>query len=181
MKPATAERLFWLFGWAYDFSKIATLVLVLALIVHYFFLSILIVRGESMMPNYVDGEVLVVDKVSYRLDGPKRGDAVAMFFPGEAERRFIKRVIGLPGETVAIRNSEVFINDQKLDEDYLPDELTTFPDLERKLSSADYFVMGDNRPNSSDSRAWGTVPERFILGKVGVRLVNLPAAESKSN
>lgn len=174
MKTSFIERIYWFFGWTYDFTKLATYLLAFILVVHYFFVSILVVRGESMVPNFIDGEVLLVNKISYWTGKPERGDAVAMYFPGESERRFIKRVVALPGETIKISAGKVYLNGKIFNETYLPAQLETAPDLERKLSAAEYFVMGDNRGASSDSRSWGTVPESFIIGKVANRLFNLP-------
>ncbi|MBI4948192.1 signal peptidase I [Candidatus Berkelbacteria bacterium] len=179
MKTSLLERTYWFFGWTYDFTKLATYLLALILVVHYFFISILVVRGESMFPNFVDGEVLLVDKLSYWTGKPERGDAVAMYFPGESQRRFIKRVVALPGETIKITGGKVYLNGKLFIEGYLSQDLQTLPDLERKLADAEYFVMGDNRNASSDSRSWGTVPESFIIGKVGARLFNLPVSKSE--
>lgn len=173
MREGTAEKLFWFSGWLYDFSKYATLLLAVGLITHYFFYSVLVVRGESMLPNYQDGNVVLVNKIAYQLGNPERGDVVAMFFPGEKSKRFIKRVIGLPGETVRVNAGAVFVNDAPLPEIYLTADLQTLPDLERTLTSDEYFVMGDNRPNSSDSRAWGPVPESFILGKADAKVMTI--------
>jgi signal peptidase I len=168
------ERLFWLSGWAYDFSKVATLLLLLGLFCHYYLFTVLIVRGQSMFPTYHDGEVLSVNKVAYVVGAPHRGDVVAMYFPGETEKRFIKRVIALPGETITIFQGHVFINNQPLTESYLNPSVVTVPDQKRTLVDGEYFVMGDNRANSSDSRAWGTVPESFIIGKAISRIGKLP-------
>lgn len=176
MREGIADRLFWFSGWLYDFSKLATILLVVGLIVHYFFYSVLVVRGASMEPNYHDGQVLAVSKITYQIDNPKRGDVVAMFFPGETDKRFIKRVIGLPGETVVVSDGHVYIDGQVLPEAYLPSGLVTVPELTRQLSSDEYFVLGDNRTNSSDSRAWGPVPESFIIGKAALPLFSIGAS-----
>ncbi len=168
-RPSTtlSERLFWFSGWVYDFSKVATLLLVIGLTIHYFFFTILVVRGKSMLPTYHDGQILTVNKIAYLIDHPHRGDVIAMYFPGETEKRFIKRIIALPGEKIQILGGQVLVNDKVLDESYLPDGLTTQPDMDRLLVAGEYFAMGDNRQNSSDSRAWGPVPESFIVGKAG--------------
>lgn len=126
-----------------------------------------------MEPNYVDGDMLLVDKISYQAGNPKRGDVVAMFFPGESSKRFIKRVIGLPGEKVKIADSKLYINGKIITESYLPRATVTLPNLERQLTLDEYFVAGDNRSNSSDSRAWGPVPESYIVGKASKQLFNL--------
>ncbi len=173
IKQTTSDRVFWVAGWTYDFSRIATILLLVGLITHYFFYSVMIVRGRSMEPNYVDGHVLMINKIAYQLGSPARGDVIAMYFPGETEKRFVKRVIALPGETVAVTNGKTTVNGEPLDEAYLPEDLETVPDLNRTLQSGEFFVMGDNRPFSSDSRAWGAVPSSFIIGKVGSPLFKL--------
>lgn len=147
--------------------------LLIGLITHYFFYSVMIVRGKSMEPNFVDGQVLVINKIAYHLGSPARGDVIAMYFPGETEKRFIKRIIALPGETVAVKDGKTYLNGQPLDEAYLPKDLETMPDLNRTLQRGEYFVMGDNRPFSSDSRAWGAVPSSFVVGRVGNSLFQL--------
>ncbi len=176
IRQPISERLYWISGWAYDFSKVATLLLLVGLFCHYYLFTVLIVRGESMYPTYKDGEVLSVNKVAYVVGSPGRGDVVAMFFPGETQKRFIKRVIGLPGETVTVFQGHVYINNQPLGESYLAEEVLTVPDQKRVLVAGEYFVMGDNRGNSSDSRSWGPVPESFIIGRTVGRLGSLQSS-----
>lgn len=173
MKKNILEKLFWYSGWFYDFTKYATLVVVFCVIVHYFFVSVLVIRGASMYPNYQDGYLMLVNKISYFTDDPERGDVVGMFFPGETDKRFIKRVIGLPGETIRISQGRVYINNQLLEENYLDSTIFTSPSLERTLQAGEYFVMGDNRNESSDSRAWGPVPRSFIVGKATERIISV--------
>lgn len=174
-KTQILEKFFWFSGWAYDFTKVATIFLAIGLIAHYFFFSLLVVRGKSMEPNYIDGEILGINKLTYQISSPQRGDVIAMFFPGETEKRFIKRVVALPNETVTITSGEIYINGQLLPEEYLPSQITTLPELERSLVDGEYFVLGDNRPASSDSRAWGVVPESFIIGRITDRIAELPS------
>jgi signal peptidase I len=131
------------------------------------------VVGSSMTPTLENGEFLVVNKLDYRLHQPQRGDIIVFTDPVSPDRKLIKRVIGLPGETIEITNGEVLINQQLLDEPYLEDPgnssrpATILPDGE-------YFVLGDNRNNSSDSRSWGTLPRDRIVGKA--RLAYWPPA-----
>lgn len=181
MKGRVSERLFWISGWAYDFSKIATIILLLGLLTHYFFFSVLIVRGRSMEPNYHDGDVLLINKISYYLNNPSRGDVIAMFFPGETEKRFIKRLVGLPGEAIAVTDGRLELAGRPMAESYLADGTLTTPDSARTLGAGDYFVLGDNRSVSSDSRAWGPVPEAFLIGKITGRLGHLPTKADRTN
>lgn len=179
MKRQSIERVFWITGWIYDFSKIATILLVVGLLTHYFFVTVLVVRGESMLPNYTDGEVLTVNKITYRFSQPLRGDVVAMYWPGETEKRFVKRIVGLPGETVRVDDGQVYINNALITESYLESDVTTSSEIVRVLQNNEYFVLGDNRSASSDSRAWGPVPKTFLIGKVGTEIFRLPAANAQ--
>ncbi len=141
----------------------------------FFFVYLLImrphkIRGQSMHPNFPDGEYLLTQKVSYYLEDPKRGDVVVFKPPISEEDEFIKRIIGLPGDIVSVKGGKVFVNDNELQEAYLKDIYTSggyFLDEgeEFKVPEGQYFTMGDNRPHSSDSRAWGPVSKSAISGK----------------
>ena len=144
----------------------------------FFFVYLLIMRphkikGQSMHPNFPDSEYLLTEKVTYYLRDPERGDVV-VFTPPVSEDEFIKRVIGLPGETVMLRDGRVYINDALLDEPYLAADLRTdegqfLQEGESHLvPEGQYFVMGDNRPHSSDSRAWGPIFKKPISGRAWV-------------
>jgi len=122
------------------------------------------VVGTSMHPTLADGEFLVVNKLGYRLHQPQRGDIIVFRDPYSPDRKLIKRVIGLPGESVEIRDGQVLINDQILDEPYL-DEAGSSARAAAAIGDDEYFVLGDNRNNSSDSRSWGTLPRAGIVGK----------------
>ena len=128
-----------------------------------------------MEPNFHDADYLIVDELSYRFRQPERGEVIVFNYPLDTTKRFIKRVIGLPGETVRIDGGSVTIStvDGKtmiLDETYIPANLKA-PDMATyKLGEGQYFVLGDNRPYSSDSQDWGDVPQRDIIGKVEFRL-----------
>jgi signal peptidase I len=132
------------------------------------------IKGDSMQPNFPNGEYLLTDKVSYRFNQPSRGDVIVFEAPGENGDEFIKRVIGLPGETVSIHNNHVYINNQLLTEDYIADALTTqggpflADNQEITVPSDNVFVLGDNRPASSDSRRWGYVPFKSITGRAWI-------------
>ena len=129
------------------------------------------IKGDSMQPNYPNGEFLLTDKVTYRFNPPQRGDVIVFKAPVNEEDDYIKRIIGLPGETVSIKNGHVYINGKMLEENYLASTLYTsgglfLPnDKEVVVPQDHFFVLGDNRPYSSDSRAWGFVPRQNIIGR----------------
>lgn len=126
-----------------------------------------------MEPNFHDYEYLVIDELSYRFHQPTRTDVVVMHDPMDPKQYFIKRVIGEPGETVSVHNGKVFINDEALDESaYLDPSVKTQTltgDMTVTLGSHEYFVMGDNRPASYDSRRFGAVDASLLVGRVWVR------------
>jgi len=122
------------------------------------------IEGYSMEPNFHDGQYLIVDKVSYRLHTPERGDVIVFQYPRAPQRDFIKRVIGLPGEKVEIRRGVVFVNNRRLEEPYGPNP-GSYSWGPQVVPNDDYFVLGDNRDNSSDSHTWGMLPRQNIVGK----------------
>ncbi len=136
-----------------------------------------VVEGTSMVPQLHDGERLLVNKLIYykfksvSWGHIERGDIVVFWYPNDPDKSYVKRVIGLPGETVELRSGKVFINDKPLEENYLDiDHNKNHPTVSPKqVSDHYYFVMGDNRDNSSDSRNWGLVPEKYIYGKAFFR------------
>ncbi len=167
----------------FEIVKIAVIAFVIVAPIRYFLFQPFIVSGASMDPNFATGDYLIVDEISYRFFDPQRGDVVvfnAGFIKdpsgqyGYAGQRFIKRVIGLPGETVDITNGEVeIIKDGKttiLDEKYLPNDLKTIGEINMTLKTDEYFVLGDNRQYSYDSRAWGVVLRKDIIGKAFLRI-----------
>lgn len=147
----------------------------------FFFVYLLIMRphkikGQSMQPNYPDGEYLLTEKVTYYLNSPTRGDVVVLTPPPNVSEtdEFIKRIIGLPGEKVMVKGGHVYINNKVLDEPYLATTLYTNPGdfllegQEYTVPDGKYFVMGDNRPNSSDSRYWGPITKSEITGRAWI-------------
>jgi signal peptidase I len=132
------------------------------------------IKGDSMQPNYPDGEFLLTDKVTYRFGEPKRGDVVVFQAPNIPEEEYIKRIIGLPGETVSVKDGGVYVNGERLNETYLTSTLYTSSGVfategkELIVPADNYFVLGDNRPASSDSRAWGFVSAEKINGRAWV-------------
>ncbi len=139
-----------------------------------------VVSGSSMVPNFHDHEYLVVDKISYRFNEPTRGDVIVFHYPKDTSQYFIKRIIGLPGEKVAIENGKVKIFNSEhpegsiISEAYLPSNDITFgKDEIVSLGDNEYFVLGDNRLASSDSRVWGILPKHDIVGKAFLRALPL--------
>lgn len=145
------------------------IVLIIGLLFRALIVQPFIVDGASMETNFHDKEVMLVDKISYRFDYLKRGDIIIFQAPKNPQFDYIKRIVAMPGEKVAIVSGKVYINDHLLDEPYLTPGTQTLartdPPLSDTLGPNEYFVMGDNRNNSSDSREWGSVPSINIIGK----------------
>ncbi len=160
-----------------DLVKVFLISLAIILPVRYFVAQPFIVSGSSMEPNFYTGEYLIINELAYHLHSPERGDIIVFKYPKDNTQYFIKRVIGLPGETVRIEDNKVIVINKEnpkgfiLEEKYLPPGDTTFPvgDNTTILGDDEYYVLGDNRLASSDSRFWGPVPSYDIIGKVFVR------------
>jgi signal peptidase I len=128
------------------------------------------VDGLSMAPTLEDHDRLIVNKLVYTLGEPRPGDIVMLYYPVDPEKMFVKRVIAKEGDTVQIVDGRVYVNDLPLHDDYVPEEFRSHENWGPSTVQAGYyFVMGDHRNNSSDSRHWGPVPKKYIVGKVGVR------------
>jgi signal peptidase I len=136
-----------------------------------FGLQVTRVDGLSMAPTLEDHDRLIVNKLVYQLESPRPGDIVTLYYPLNPEQLFVKRVIAKEGETVRIVDGQVYVNDVPLCDDYVSAEFRSHDDWgPRVVQQGYYFVMGDHRNNSSDSREWGPVPKKYIVGKVKVRL-----------
>ncbi len=124
------------------------------------------VDGSSMQPGLHTGEYVLVNKLAYLFHGPERGDVIVFHYPLDPSQDFIKRVIGLPGDKIVVNPTQVFVNGVQLHEPYIetPENVT----ITITLKAGQYFVMGDNRPNSDDSRSWGPLPANYIIGKATV-------------
>lgn len=162
----------------WEFLKIVVIAALIVLPIRYFIFQPFIVKGESMAPNFQTGDYLIIDEISYIISNPERGDVVVLKYPLDTRQRFIKRVIGLPGETVDIKegkitiskNGETFVLEEKK---YLFDLKATDDNLTIALKENQYFVLGDNRPFSYDSRRWGALPRKDIIGKAVFRVLPL--------
>jgi len=128
------------------------------------------VDGLSMAPTLEDHDRLIVNKLVYELGEPRPGDIVMLYYPLNPEKMFVKRVIAREGDTVRIVDGRVYVNDIPLHDEYVPAEFRSHDDWgPQVIQQGYYFVMGDHRNNSSDSRHWGPVPKKYIVGKVKVR------------
>ncbi len=163
-----------------DLTETIVIGLSIFLVVYLFFMQPHQVNGQSMVPSFLSGEYVLTDKVSYRVGNPERGDVAVFHAPEGAQCPagtgcdFIKRVLGLPGDTIEVRNDSVIVNGSPLTEPYIPEEYETLPGAYTKdrivtLGPDEYFMVGDNRPYSSDSRAWGPVQKSEIVGKAFFR------------
>lgn len=167
-KPRRAESLRGL-------MRFALIVLAIVVPIRLFVAQPFIVSGASMLPTFYHGEYLIIDELSYRFMEPKRGDVIIFSYPLNPRRFYIKRIIGLPGENVELNGSRVIIHGQENDEGLsLIEPYVAWPSdgLIRtyRLDQNEYFVMGDNRSMSSDSRVWGPLNTRFIKGRPVIRL-----------
>ena len=158
-----------------ELLKFAVIAVIIVVPVRLWVAQPFIVSGASMEPTFDTGQYLIVDEFSYHFDAPQRGDVIIFRYPKDPSQFFIKRIIGLPGETVRISQGEVYVTKTDgttlhLDESYVVNK-GNGQDMSTTLGPADYFVMGDNRPESSDSRIWGTVPKANIVGRAFVRLL----------
>jgi signal peptidase I len=140
---------------------------VLALTVHLFLAQATVVYGQSMEPSLFQLQRLIVDKVSYRLNSPQRNDIVVLDLPNMDEL-LVKRIVGLPGETIEIDEGIVFVNGNPLDESF-PHHMVQYDMEPITLGALNYFVLGDNRGNSNDSRSFGSVNHEDIVGRVWLR------------
>lgn len=152
----------------------AVLAAIIVIPIRIFIAQPFIVSGESMSPTFETGQYLIVDQLSYRFNDPKRGDVIIFKFPQDTSKVFIKRIIALPGETLYIEGHEVFVskgNEEKIkiDEPYVINQHETFETI--KLTDEEYFVMGDNRLASLDSRSWGPLNKDLIMGHTFIRLL----------
>lgn len=161
-----------------EFVKTVAIIIIIAFFVRFYLVQPFVVEGQSMEPNFHNGEYLMVDKLSYRFREPKRGDVIVFHPPTQPNVNYIKRIIALPGESIEIKNGEIFVNGAKVEEDYIPQEETLVrnsqaANLKQTMGQGEYFVLGDNRGHSSDSREWGSVPTANIIGRAWIILFPL--------
>lgn len=162
----------------WDFIRFAFIAALIVLPVRFFIAQPFVVSGASMVPTFDSGDYLIIDEVSYRFEPPERGDVVVFRFPLEQRKFLIKRVAGLPGETVEIRGDAITVKNRLHPEGFLWEQ-GDFASSGRRtnqtvtLAADEYFVLGDNRDQSADSRLWGPLKREFIVGRPLVQLLPL--------
>ena len=163
-------------AFVWETIKVVVISLAIILPIRYYLIQPFFVKGASMEANFEDGDYLLVDEISYRFSEPARGDVIIFRYPEDRSQFFIKRIIGLPGETVEIKSNKVTIYDAGdtgngfvLSENYLDANQETLGNMLTHLDDNEYFVLGDNRLQSSDSRRWGPVNKILITGKAFLR------------
>lgn len=160
----------------FELVKIIVIALAIVIPIRYFLIQPFYVKGASMEPTFHDHEYLIVNEITYRFDDPIRGDVVVFKYPRNPEQYFIKRIIALPNESVKVENGAVYI--QKVDSEdwllldesaYLDETVKSYPNVEMTMAEDEYFVLGDNRSSSLDSRMFGAIGEEYLIGKTWLR------------
>jgi len=164
---------FLLFAW--EIFKIFVISLAIILPIRYFLIQPFFVKGASMEPNYDDGQYLIIDELSYKLREPSRGEVVVFRYPANTKEFFIKRIIGLPGETVDLSGQNITIKNKENPDGFVLDESgylrqpANYEDYKTTLRNDEFFVMGDNRSASLDSRRFGPVQKKYFVGRTWLR------------
>lgn len=162
-----------------ELFKTGLIALIIVLPIRIFIAQPFVVQGASMEPTFHNGEYLIVDQISYRFEEPQRGDVIIFRYPKDPDTYFIKRIVGLPGETVTLHDTDITVTAPDGTRTTLPEEYSfdlppTRNTVSWELGVDEYFVMGDNRDESSDSRTWGALPRELVIGQAFARL--LPVA-----
>lgn len=157
----------------FEFLKTVIIIVILAAVIRLFIIQPFIVDGQSMEPNFQNNDYLITEKVTFKLHEPARGEVIILRPPDNPSVNYLKRVIGIPGDTIDIKNSDVYVNGQKLSEPYIDGQKTVTvngEELKTALKENEFFVMGDNRNHSRDSRELGPIPSQNIVSHVWIRL-----------
>ncbi|MBI2122115.1 MAG: signal peptidase I [Candidatus Sungbacteria bacterium] len=163
-------------GGLWDVTKVIITSILIVLPIRYFIIQPFIVRGASMDPNFEDRQYLIVDEVSYYFREPERGEVIIFHYPRDPRQYFIKRIVGLPGDTLEFTGGRVKITNKAYQEGFtfeepylMPPDRPTGPYMRITLGEDEYFVLGDNRDASSDSRVWGVLRRELIVGRAFFR------------
>jgi len=164
-----------------ELVRFVLIALLIVVPIRYFIAQPFIVSGASMEETFHNNEYLIVDQLTYHFEDPKRGDVIIFRYPNDPSKFFIKRIIGMPGDTITVDNSTVKISNSELSSEQIITEpyiksMKGDSYLKQTLDESEYFVMGDNRDASSDSRIWGVLPRENIVGRAFLRLIPLGEA-----
>lgn len=166
-------------SFAWELAKIGVIAALIVVPLRLYIFQPFLVKGDSMVPNFHNGDYLIVDELSYRFRSPERGEVIVLKFPYDPSQRFIKRIVGLPGETIEIKDGKVVVYRISSQEAFVLDELPYLGALQTpgsvkvQLKEDEYFVLGDNREFSSDSRSWGPLATQYIVGRMLWRVFSL--------
>ena len=156
------------------FWKFTITVLIIFLGIRFFVAEPFLVSGASMDPNFATNDYLIIDELTYKYEPPQRGDVIVLIPPLELKKYFIKRLVGLPGERIVIKDQKTYIYNKEHPDGFLLDEpyvkFNSTKTTDTTLKDGEYFVMGDNRDVSFDSRSWGILPRKEIVGRAILRL-----------
>jgi signal peptidase I len=153
----------------FEVLEMLAIVLVSIYIVYGFVAQPFLVQGASMEPNFSDGDYLLIDEITYRFREPDRGEVIVFRNPNNQSEFYIKRIVGLPGDQIAVSEGNLYINGAISEEEYLPDDIEVGGEQVVDLNNDQFYVMGDNRPKSYDSRSWGALDEDLVVGLVRFR------------
>ncbi len=162
-----------------EIVKFTIIALAIVLPIRAYIAQPFIVSGASMDPTFSTGQYLIVDQLSFKIEDPKRGEVIILKYPINPSVFFIKRIIGLPGETLTMKSGKITIVNEAnpkgflLNEPYITEDHQTSDTFQITLGKTEYFVMGDNRPASSDSRTWGPLDSEYVIGRPLFRLFPL--------
>ena len=157
----------------FEFLKTVIIIVILAAVIRLFIIQPFIVDGQSMEPSFQNNDYLITEKITFKLHEPTRGEIIILRPPDNPSVNYLKRVIGIPGDTIIIKDGAVTVNDQKIDEPYTDGQKTLTvngQELKTTLRDSEFFVMGDNRNHSRDSRELGPIPIQNIVSHVWIRL-----------
>lgn len=163
-----------LFFW--EFIQIAFISLVIIIPIRYYVVQPFFVKGSSMEPSFQDGDYLIIDELSYHFREPDRGEVIVFRFPKNPDQFYIKRIIGLPNERIKIADGEIYIYNKDNPEGFVLKEVSylnsenSLGNIDKTMEENSYFVIGDNRLHSFDSRRWGGLEEKYIIGRVIFRV-----------
>lgn len=161
------------FSFCWEVVEVVVLALLIVVPIRYFLFQPFVVDGSSMEPSFYDGDYLIVDQISYRFRQPERGEVIIFYAPTDPSRRFIKRVVGLPGEQLEAIDQQIMITTPEGEQFFFEDhysQTTVYRSFSVTLGEDQYFVLGDNRDRSYDSRFWGYLPAENVIGRAVLRL-----------